>query len=63
MHYTSQYVKQLEDLIMDKLLPGYIENCRNSGIDPKTNQIISDLMKIRRSKREIPYLLKNKNEI
>ena len=57
MHYTRDYTIALENLIMDKLLPAYIEHSRRKGIDPNTNEIIRELMLIMRTKREIPALL------
>lgn len=47
----KKYIKELEDLIMDVLLPSHIQYCRNMGIDPKVNTILKKLMEIRKSRR------------
>lgn len=54
----DEYVKELEDLIMDKLLPGYIENCRTKGIDPKIQEISSHLLKVKKLYKPLPALLR-----
>ncbi len=56
--YDRKYVKLLEDLIMDDLLPMYIIGCRASGVDPKSNLILDKLMKARNEQKEIPWILK-----
>lgn len=53
----STYTKALEDFICDKLLPAYIENARYKGIDPNQSEIVKNLTKIMRKKRETPALL------
>lgn len=57
----KKYIQELEDLIMDVLLPSHIQYCRNMGIDPRTNDILSKLMEIRKNKRKLPYLLDYEN--
>ena len=54
---NREYVKQLEDLISDELLPAYVESQRRRGLNPNASPIISKLLKIMKSKREIPVLL------
>ena len=60
MNYTEEYIRALEDLITDKLLPAYIESCRRRGIDPNQNSIIKELLFIMKKKKEMPALLKPK---
>ena len=60
MRYTQEYVEALEDLVMDKLLPAYIEHCRRAKIDPNTNEIVKDLLSIMKKKKDVPFLLKAK---
>ena len=55
--YDRAYVKQLENIIMDDLLPMYIMGCRSVGINPNTNIIVSKLIDARKLKEEIPALL------
>lgn len=62
MDYTREYTKALEDLILDKLLPAYIEHYRRLGLDPNQNQIVKDLMLVMRKKREVPALLQAKKQ-
>jgi hypothetical protein len=52
------YIKELEDIISDVLLPGYIENCRSKGIPPKTNKILTRLTQARKLLKEVPMLLR-----
>jgi hypothetical protein len=52
------YIKELEDIISDVLLPGYIENCRSKGVPPKTPKILSRLTKARKLLKEVPMLLR-----
>ena len=57
MQYTQAYTKALEDLILDKLLPAYIEHYRRLGLDPNQNEIIKELLIIMRKKKEVPAIL------
>lgn len=61
MRYTREYTKALEDLILDKLLPAYIEHYRRLGLDPNQNSIVKELLVIMKKKREMPALLLPKN--
>lgn len=54
---NRQYIKQLEDLITDELLPAYIESQRRRGLNPNASPIISKLISIMKLKREVPILL------
>lgn len=51
------YEQDLENLIMDELLPIYLVGCRSLGIKSDTNKILKKLMEIRRSRRKLPALL------
>lgn len=57
MIYNKEYINSLEALIMDELLPAYLEACRLRGVDPNSKLIIKKLLKIMRSKEEIPAIL------
>ena len=57
MFYNKKYIKELEDIIMDELLPMYLVGCRSSGIKPNTNKILSKLLEARSLKEEVPALL------
>ena len=60
MKYNEEYVLELENLVMDRLLPAYIEHCRRNGIDPNQHEIVKDLLRIMKKKKEVPILLKTK---
>lgn len=60
MQYSREYVSALEELITDKLLPAYIEHCRRAGLNPNTNEIITELLSIMKKKKEVPFLLRPK---
>ena len=60
MKYNEEYVLELENLVMDRLLPAYIEHCRRKGIDPNQHEIVRDLLRIMKKKKEVPILLKTK---
>lgn len=60
MKYNEEYVLELENLVMDRLLPAYIEHCRRKGIDPNQHEIVKDLLRIMKKKKEVPILLKTK---
>lgn len=55
--FDRAYVKELENIIMDELLPMYIIGCRSAGRNPMTNAVLDKLMKARILRKEIPYLL------
>lgn len=57
MHYNAEYIAELEDLIMDELLPMYLIGCRASGVDPKMNKMLSRLTSARSLKQQVPALL------
>lgn len=63
MHYYAEYIKELEDLISDKLLPAYIENCRTKGTDPRISTILSKLLAAQKLKKEVPMILTDWNLI
>lgn len=60
MKYNEEYVLELENLVMDRLLPAYIEHCRRKGIDPNQHEIVKDLLRIMKKKKEVPLLLKSR---
>ncbi len=57
MHYNGDYIKELENCIMDELIPMYIIGCRSSGRDPNVNPILKRLLEARELKQQIPKLL------
>lgn len=57
MHYNSDYINELENCIMDELIPMYIVGCRASGKDPNMNPILKRLLEARELKQQIPKLL------
>lgn len=58
---SSKYIKELEDLIMDELIPMYLVGCRSSGRDPKLNLIQKKLLELRSGIVELPALLKKRS--
>jgi hypothetical protein len=58
--YSRKYVKELENIIMDDLLPMYIVGCRSVGIDPRANAILRKLLESKNLEKEIPWLLRQK---
>lgn len=52
-----KYIRELEDLIMDVLLPAYISHCRDRGIDPKSSQILAKLLKMQGRVKPMAALL------
>lgn len=57
MHYNREYINELENCIMDELIPMYIVGCRASGRDPNVNPILKRLLEARELKQQIPKLL------
>ncbi len=57
MHYNREYINELENCIMDELIPMYIVGCRASGRDPNVNPILKRLLEARELKQQIPILL------
>ena len=57
MGYNNKYVAELENLIMDELLPMYLVGCRSSGVTPSTSRILQKLLTAQRLKEEVPALL------
>lgn len=55
--YMHEYVKELEELIANVLLPVYIEHYRLLGRPNPTKDINQNLLQIMRKKRKIPVLL------
>ncbi len=57
--YDRKYVLELENLVMDELIPMYIIGCRSVGRKPLVHSILDKLMKARGERREMPWILKN----
>lgn len=58
MDYEA-YSRELENIIMDELLPMYLVGCRSSGSVNKQNSILVSLMEARRARgKEICALLR-----
>lgn len=53
----QEYVQELERLIIDTLLPAYIEHARLSGKKDPLKGINADLLYAMKKKRKIPVLL------
>ena len=47
----KKYAEDLEQLIMDKLLPMYLVGCRSSGVRPDQTEILKKLLEVRRKSR------------
>jgi hypothetical protein len=56
---ATKYEIELENIIMDDLIPMYLIGCRSSGIDPKLNTLLKKLIEARGLQREICFLLQN----
>ena len=57
---NDQYIKDLENFITDELLPAYIENCSRLGKNPNQSYIVKKLLKIMKTKEQVPALFKPK---
>jgi hypothetical protein len=55
--FDRSYVLELENLIMDELLPMYIAGCRSTGRTPNTSEILKKLTQARSRRSEYPALL------
>jgi hypothetical protein len=53
----EEYVKELEKLIIDVLLPVYVEHARLTGRKDALKDINSDLLAAMKKRRKIPVLL------
>lgn len=53
----QQYCEELERLIVDVLLPVYVEHARLTGKTDALKHINSDLIAAMKRKRQVPYLL------
>lgn len=56
--YDRTYVKQLEDLICDVLIPVYMQHHRELGNAHPGAEILKKMIKMQKSRREVPALLK-----
>jgi protoheme ferro-lyase len=54
----DKYVKELEDLISETLLPVYLEHYRLLGKPSPISGINSRLLEAMRAKPKVPYLLR-----
>lgn len=57
----QQYCEELERLIVDVLLPVYVEHARLTGKKDALKDINSDLIAAMKRKRQVPYLLQKQN--
>lgn len=57
---NTQYIKDLENFIMEELLPAYIESYSRRGLDANQSYIIKKLLAIMKTKKEVPALLRIK---
>ena len=55
--YMEEYCKELENLIINVLLPVYVEHARLTGKKNALKEINSDLLNAMKKKRKIPVLL------
>ena len=53
----EEYVKELEKLIIDVLLPVYVEHARLTGRKEALKEINSDLIAAMKKRRQVPVLL------
>lgn len=53
----NDYCKELENLIINVLLPVYVEHARRTGNKDALKKINADLLAAMRKKRKIPVLL------
>jgi hypothetical protein len=53
----EEYVKELEKLIIDTLLPVYVEHARLTGRKDALKDINSDLLAAMKKRRKIPAIL------
>lgn len=51
------YVAELEQLVIDKLMPAYLEQCKQAGVKPEIPEAVKANMG-KTSKAKIPALLK-----
>jgi len=56
------YIRQLEVLILDTLLPVYYKHCKEKGINPDNLNLNPELLKQIKTKAELPALLKPKQK-
>lgn len=57
----QEYCKELETLIIDTLLPAYLEHARLTGRKDALKNINSNLLDAMRKKRKVPYLLQKQS--
>lgn len=57
----QEYIKELEDLIVNTLLPVYLEHYRLMGRPSPSKEINSKLLDAMRRKKQVAYLLQKKN--
>lgn len=58
MSLSHSYVKELEHLILDTLLPAYIELQKSKGVQEPLKGINKSILSQIRAKRELPALLR-----
>lgn len=60
LNFTRNYVLELEELILEELLPIYERYHREKGIKPSYKRIHPDLIRDIKQKKTLPALLKPK---
>jgi hypothetical protein len=55
---NTTYTDDLENFIMDELLPAYIESKTRNGENPNQSYIVKKLLKIMRERRQVPAIFK-----
>lgn len=56
----EEYIKELEKLIIDVLLPVYVEHARLTGRKDALKDINSDLIAAMKKRRQVPALLQRR---
>jgi hypothetical protein len=60
---TNNYIKELEDLIGDELLPMYLVGCRAVGKPARTTEILKKLLVLKKLDKPIAALLRKPSTI
>jgi len=60
MSISREYVRQLEDLIILKLLPIYVEHYKNKNMDPPYDKVLIQFYgkMLKKKSQELPALLR-----
>lgn len=57
-NFNDDYVQHLEEVIITKLLPAYIQNCERLGIMPDLTALPNSIIRRSKLKENLPLLLK-----